>query len=281
MSAWAIVREARTRAGLTQRELARRARKAQSEIARIETGRQEPTFPTLERLVRAAGFDLKVQLVPHDEHDERLIRSMLSLTPDERLRTLEEPSALFASARLVDDGETTWPAKPPALGARALLETLARHSVDYLLIGGVAERLWGSPRLTDDLDICPATGRTNLRRLAAALNELGAAFRPAGPEEGMTPPEPWSESSLGSFTSLALTTRFGRLDVWFRPDGTSGYDDLVRNAAGAELAGLRVRIASLDDIIRSKEAAGGTRYLAQLPLLRELREQRRRMADGR
>ena len=107
MSAWAIVREARTRAGLTQRELARRARKTQSEIARIETGRQEPTFPTLERLVRAAGFDLKLQLVPHDEHDARLIRSMLSLTPDERLRTLEEQSALFASATLVDDGETT------------------------------------------------------------------------------------------------------------------------------------------------------------------------------
>jgi transcriptional regulator with XRE-family HTH domain len=106
VSAWAIVREARARAGLTQRELARRARKTQSEIARIETGRQEPTFPTLERLVRAAGFDLKLQLVPHDEHDERLIRSMLSLTPDERLRTLEEQSALFASARLVDDGET-------------------------------------------------------------------------------------------------------------------------------------------------------------------------------
>jgi hypothetical protein len=172
------------------------------------------------------------------------------------------------------------PAKPPALGARALLETLARHRVDYLLIGGVAERLWGSPRLTDDLDICPATGPTNLRRLAAALNELGAAFRPAGLEEGMTPPEPWSESSFGSFTSLALTTQYGWLDVWFRPDGTTGYEDLLRDAADAELAGIRVRIASLDAIIRSKEAAGGTRYLVQLPLLRELREQRRRMADG-
>lgn len=107
MSAWAILREARVRAGLTQRELARRARKAQSEIARLEAGRQEPTFATLERLVRAAGFDLKVQLAPHDEHDERLIRRMLSLSPDERLRTLEEHSALFASARLVNDGQKT------------------------------------------------------------------------------------------------------------------------------------------------------------------------------
>lgn len=104
MAAWAIVREARARAGLTQRELARRAGKAQSEIARIEAGRQEPTFATLERLVRAAGFDLRVQLVPHDEHDERLIRGMLALSPAERLRTLEEQSELFASARVVRDG---------------------------------------------------------------------------------------------------------------------------------------------------------------------------------
>lgn len=105
MSAWAIVREARARAGLTQRELAERAGRAQSEVARIESGRQEPTFPTLERLVRAAGFDLKVQLVPHDDHDERLIRAMLALSPEERLRTLEQQSALFSSARLVSDGE--------------------------------------------------------------------------------------------------------------------------------------------------------------------------------
>jgi transcriptional regulator with XRE-family HTH domain len=104
MAAWAIVREARSRARLSQRELARRAGKAQSEIGRIEAGRQDPTFATIERLVRAAGFDLKLQLVPRDDHDERLIQGMLALSPDERLRTLEEQSMLFSSARLVGDG---------------------------------------------------------------------------------------------------------------------------------------------------------------------------------
>ena len=98
MTAWAIVREARSRANLSQRELAKRARTAQSEVARIERGRQEPTFGTLERLVRAAGFDLKIQLVPHDDHDERLIAAMLAMTPEERLATLEEQTEFFASA---------------------------------------------------------------------------------------------------------------------------------------------------------------------------------------
>lgn len=99
MTAWAIVREARARAGLTQRELARRAGKAQSEIARIENGRQDPSLSTLEGLVRAAGFDLDLRLAPHDDHDERLIELMLSLTPEERLRRLEEWSELLGGAR--------------------------------------------------------------------------------------------------------------------------------------------------------------------------------------
>ncbi len=99
VTAWAIIREARHRAGLSQRALARRAQTAQSEIARLERGRQEPTFRTLERLVRASGFDLRIQLVPHDDHDERLIEAMLSVPVEERLESLEEQSEFFASAK--------------------------------------------------------------------------------------------------------------------------------------------------------------------------------------
>lgn len=96
MVAWAILKEARTRAGLTQRELATRAGKSQSEIARIERGRQEPSLRTLQRLVRAAGYDLRIQLRPHDDHDEVLIDAMLALTPEERLASLEEQLEFFA-----------------------------------------------------------------------------------------------------------------------------------------------------------------------------------------
>jgi transcriptional regulator with XRE-family HTH domain len=95
MAAWAIVREARAASGLTQRALAELAGIAQSEIARIESGRQEPSFDRLARLVRAAGFDLRVQLVPSDLHDEHLIDQMLSLSVEERLGSLEEQSEFF------------------------------------------------------------------------------------------------------------------------------------------------------------------------------------------
>jgi transcriptional regulator with XRE-family HTH domain len=105
MTAWAILREARARAGLSQRALARRAGVAQSEIARIEAGRQEPAYRRLERLVRAAGFDLRVELAPHDDHDERLIEEMLALPVEQRLAALEEESRLFASARELSHGD--------------------------------------------------------------------------------------------------------------------------------------------------------------------------------
>src|SRR2546426_7223996 len=99
MSAWALVREARARAQLSQRALAERAGLAQSEIARIESGRQEPSFARLEQLVRGAGYDLRVELVPHDDHDEQLIRQMLAVPVEERLDSLEEQGAFFAAAR--------------------------------------------------------------------------------------------------------------------------------------------------------------------------------------
>lgn len=104
MPAWTLLREARARAKLSQRRLAERAGTAQSEIARIETGRQEPGYATLERLVRAAGFDLKIELVPHDNHDERLIDAMLAFPVEERLDSLEEESEFFASARELSGG---------------------------------------------------------------------------------------------------------------------------------------------------------------------------------
>lgn len=104
MSAWAVLREARALAGLSQRALASRSGIAQSEIARIESGKQEPSFQRLAQLIRSAGFDLKVELAPRDDHDARLIRSMLLLSPEERLDSLEEHHDFFSDVRQLTRG---------------------------------------------------------------------------------------------------------------------------------------------------------------------------------
>ena len=81
-----LVREARKRAALTQRELADRAATTQSSIARIESGRSEPSFETVLRLVRLCGLDLDVMVVERDESDWLQAERLRQHTPDERLR---------------------------------------------------------------------------------------------------------------------------------------------------------------------------------------------------
>ncbi|GAC1310827.1 MAG: hypothetical protein NVSMB16_07550 [Acidimicrobiales bacterium] len=84
--AGALVLDARTRAGLTQAELARRAGTAQSAIAAYESGHRQPTLPTLYRILGAAGFDLRARLTPRDPHDETLAAWEASLPEEERER---------------------------------------------------------------------------------------------------------------------------------------------------------------------------------------------------
>jgi len=83
-----LIREARRRAGLSQRELARRMHTSQSVIARWESGATRPSFDTVVRIARACGFELDVHFVPRSEgfdHDWSLAEQNLALTPEERL----------------------------------------------------------------------------------------------------------------------------------------------------------------------------------------------------
>jgi transcriptional regulator with XRE-family HTH domain len=81
-----LVREARRRAGLTQRQLAKLAGLSQATIARIESGATQPTLAQVCRLVEACGLELQVRLVPADNSDWSLAQANLRLDPDARVR---------------------------------------------------------------------------------------------------------------------------------------------------------------------------------------------------
>src|SRR3974390_2618869 len=72
-----------------------------------------------------------------------------------------------------------------AFDPERILRALARRRVRYVLIGATAARLQGFPRLTADADIAPATDQPNLKRLAAALADLGARVYTASAPEGL------------------------------------------------------------------------------------------------
>ena len=120
------------------------------------------------------------------------------------------------------------------------------------MIGGIAAVLWGSPRNTFDLDVCPATDRGNLEALAKALVELEARLR--GIEEDVPfSPDP---RTLAQVETLTLDTVAGPLDILMRPDGAPAYERLRRNATRVDVGALSVLVASIEDLIAMKRAAG-------------------------
>jgi hypothetical protein len=156
-----------------------------------------------------------------------------------------------------------------------LLQVLHRHEVRYVLIGGLAAALRGSVTPTFDVDITPASGAANLVRLSAALTELGARIRVDGIPEGLSFSH--DAASLARMTTLNLVTRFGDLDIAFDPAGVPDYSQWENDATLVTVLGVPVQVASLDDIIRSKEAANRDKDRLQLPILRALQQRQHRM----
>ncbi|HET7310913.1 MAG TPA: hypothetical protein VFJ17_06265 [Mycobacteriales bacterium] len=159
-----------------------------------------------------------------------------------------------------------------------IMQTLAKHGVNCIFIGGMAAFLQGSPIPTEDVDIVPEVNRDNLTRLSRALKALDAKVRADGTE-----PLPFGHDadSLAAGNIWNLTTRYGDLDITFTPSGTRGYADLKRDAIEVSIHGTTVKLAALVDIVRSKEAAGRDKDRRALPILRELVDRQLRERAGR
>jgi hypothetical protein len=149
-----------------------------------------------------------------------------------------------------------------------LFEVLYRHKVAYVLIGGLAAVYHGSPFPTEDADITPEANQPNLGRLSAALREINAKIRSEPAPEGLL--FACGAETLASAQTWDLTTDAGDLDLAFQPAGTQGYPDLRRDATVVQLYDVTVRIASLSDVIRSKQAANRPKDQRVLPTLREI-----------
>lgn len=76
-----LLKVARARTGLSQREVADLADVAQSTIARIESGARQPSLPVLARILAAIDLELKITLAPYDDHDDTLDATQDRLTP--------------------------------------------------------------------------------------------------------------------------------------------------------------------------------------------------------
>lgn len=163
---------------------------------------------------------------------------------------------------------------PSPLDPGCIFRVLAEHEVQYVLIGGLAAVLHGSPAMTNDADIVPEHAEENLVRLSDALRSLDARLRADTDPDGIAfEPHP---ALLAQMAIANLTTRCGDLDLAFAPAGIEGFAELVGSAEVFEIGGHVVRVASLNHIIRSKEAADRPKDRAVLPILYALREETER-----
>ena len=154
------------------------------------------------------------------------------------------------------------------------LRTLDRHGVSFVVIGGIDARLLGSPTVTRDTDICYERTPENLERLAAALGELGAKLR--GVDEEV--PFQLDAKTLAAGDHFTFRTQAGDFDVLGTPAGVEGFDQLVQRATPFDIDGITVLVASIDDLIRMKRAAGRAKDLIEVEVLAAVRDELER--DG-
>ena len=157
----------------------------------------------------------------------------------------------------------------PDFAARQLLNALLGAHVAFVIVGGLAAQAHGSPLITGDLDICHDLDRANLERLATVLADLAAVRR--GKPEGIEPP--LDASALRAGDVFTLRTRFGDLDLLSHPEPGLDYQVLRSRAMRFELFGFDVWMASLDDLVSMKRAAGRPKDLLALEHLGALREE--------
>lgn len=167
----------------------------------------------------------------------------------------------------------------PEFAPERLLGVLREHGVRFVLFGGFAAVIHGSPYVTVDVDVVPERTQDNLRRLSDALRKLHARVWTAGEPEGI--PFGHDATSLAGSNVWSFLTDHGRLDLTFVPSGTAGYDDLRRDAVHLTILGVEVDVASLADVVRSKEAAGREKDRLVLPVLRRILEEQPPDGAGR
>lgn len=154
-----------------------------------------------------------------------------------------------------------------------MISCLLEAESDFVVIGGLALQLHGGDYVTYDADLAIIRRRENVKRIAAAL----APYHPIPIHwpEGL--PFVWDDQTIMNATTLTLTTDVGRIDLLAEPDGAPPYPQLKARAAVFDLDGRRLYVASIEDLISMKRAAGRPKDLAHIA---ELETIQRLLAGG-
>ena len=147
-----------------------------------------------------------------------------------------------------------------------MVARLTEAGAQFVVIGGLAARAHGSPRITEDLDICYNPTPDNIRVLAALLSSWHAYLR------GVEPGLPWimDERSFGTTPVMTLVTDQGWIDVMDRVHGVGEFADVWENSSELAFEGMKFRVLDLAALVKAKKATRRSKDLSQLPELEAL-----------
>ena len=141
---------------------------------------------------------------------------------------------------------------------KEFLESLNRHEVRYLLIGGYAVGLHGHPRATNDIDIVVSDDPENAERLVTALREFG-----------------FGETSLSAdlFTSKDALVVMGveplAIDILNYLQGAM-FEAAYQNREIVSVEDIKVSLISLKDLIANKRAVARHKDLEDVEKLEKI-----------
>jgi predicted nucleotidyltransferase len=207
-------------------------------------------------------FDLGHQ----GDFDRTLLAKMVAMTPAQRLHHHERWRTLLRRSH---------EPMPPFL--EDLVKRLVPAGVEFVVVGGVSAVLHGATITTRDLDLCYRRTPENIVRLVAALSPLQP--RPRGFPPDL--PFVFDERTVQMGANFTLEVGDEALDLLGDMSGIGGYEQIIANAVGMEIAGLPVKVLSLGDLIRTKTAANRPKDLAVLPELRLLQESKQQGPSNR
>jgi hypothetical protein len=186
--------------------------------------------------------------------DVTLIRKMLRMTPTERARHHERWRAMIRGGKVVDGF------------MEDIVRRLVAEKVEFVVVGMMSAVLQGSSLTTRDLDLCYRRTADNIARLVKVLRPLDP--RPRGFPEDL--PFVFDERTVQLGANFTLDIGVESLDLLGEMSGLGGYEQIIGRTVEVLYGGVRVRALALEDLIRTKTAAGREKDIAALPDLRAL-----------
>lgn len=154
--------------------------------------------------------------------------------------------------------------KPTHADLSAIIEGLIKAEVKFILVGGLAAVIQGSPMTTLDVDIVHERSADNIARLFNFLTSIGAIFR--RPDDKIIPPV---EKDFSNLTHGLLTTRFGPLDVLAVIEEGKAYEDLIGHTVELDFRGHKLHVLDLETLTSLKRNSQNPKHRQQLPILEE------------